>query len=48
MWMKWPDRPRNDSDINGYMSEMAAHNSRTWGHPEGYIEALQIFTETLL
>lgn len=41
MWMKWPDRPREMiRTSNGYMSEMAAHNSRTpGGHPEGYIEA---------
>ena len=41
MWMKWPDRPREMiRTSNSYMSEIAAHNSRTpGGHPEGYIEA---------
>ena len=38
---RWPDRPAEIvRTSNGYMSGIAAHNSRTpGGHPEGYIEA---------
>ena len=41
MVMRWPDRPVEIvRTSNGYMSGIAAHNSRTpGGHPEGYIEA---------
>ncbi len=41
MIMRWPDRPAEIvRTSNGYMSGIAAHNSRTpGGHPEGYIEA---------
>ena len=41
MVMRWPDRPAEIvRTSNGYMSGIAAHNSRTpGGHPEGYIEA---------
>ena len=38
MVMRWPDRPAEIvRTSNGYMSGIAAHNSRTpGGHPEGY------------
>lgn len=41
MIMRWPDRPAEIvRTANGYMSPLAAHNSRIpGGHPEGYIEA---------
>lgn len=41
MIMRWPDRPAEIiRTSNGYMSPLAAHNSRTpGGHPEGYLEA---------
>ena len=41
MIMRWPDRPAEIiRTSNGYMSGIAALNSRTpGGHPEGYIEA---------
>ena len=45
MVMRWPDRPAEIvRTSNGYMSGIAAHNSRTpGGHPEGYIEAFAKF-----
>lgn len=41
MVMRWQDRPVEIiRTSNGYMSAIAAHNSRTpGGHPEGYLEA---------
>lgn len=41
MIMRWPDRPAEIiRTANGYMSGIAAHNSRVpGGHPEGFIEA---------
>ena len=41
MLVRWPDRPAEIVRVsNGYMSGIAAFNSRTpAGHPEGYIEA---------
>lgn len=41
MILRWPDRPAEVvRTSNGYMSGIAAHNSRTpGGHPEGYLEA---------
>lgn len=41
MLVRWPDRPAEIVRVsNGYMSSIAAFNSRTpAGHPEGYIEA---------
>lgn len=41
MILRWPDRPAEIvRTSNGYMSPLAAHNSRTpGGHPEGYLEA---------
>ena len=41
MLVRWPDRPAEIvRTSNGYMSGIAAFNSRTpAGHPEGYIEA---------
>ena len=39
--LKWSDRPAEVVRVgNGYMSGIAAHNTRTpGGHPEGYLEA---------
>lgn len=41
MILRWPDRPAEIiRTSNGYMSALAAHNSRIpGGHPEGYLEA---------
>lgn len=41
MILRWPDRPAEIlRTSNGYMSAIAAHNTRTpGGHPEGYLEA---------
>lgn len=41
MILRWPDRPAEIlRTSNGYMSPIAAHNTRTpGGHPEGYLEA---------
>lgn len=39
--LRWPDRPAELlRTSNGYLSAIAAHNTRTpGGHPEGYLEA---------
>lgn len=39
--LRWPDRPAEIlRTSNGYLSNVAAHNTRTpGGHPEGYLEA---------
>ena len=39
--LRWPDRPAEIlRTSNGYLSNAAAHNTRTpGGHPEGYLEA---------
>lgn len=41
MILRWPDRPAEIlRTSNGYLSAVAAHNTRTpGGHPEGYLEA---------
>ena len=41
LFVKWSDRPAEIVRVgNGYMSAIAAHNTRTpGGHPEGYLEA---------
>ncbi|MEI7524896.1 MAG: Gfo/Idh/MocA family oxidoreductase [Mariniphaga sp.] len=41
LFVKWSDRPTEIVRVgNGYMSSIAAHNTRTpGGHPEGYLEA---------
>ena len=41
LYLKWSDRPAEIVRVgNGYMSQIAMHNTRTpGGHPEGYLEA---------
>ena len=41
LFLKWSDRPAEIVRVgNGYMSQIAMHNTRTpGGHPEGYLEA---------